>query len=151
MSYEELLKARIIEPVSVSNEEIADLLKVARRDIETATRLKNFDLDWAFAIAYNSILQLTLAWMNYLGFRPRGEAKHANTFTFLEEALPKERKSIVERLQKMRKKRNTTIYKKRGLISERDAHMVIDFATEYYKEIEATLPDRIVKLSQKED
>ncbi len=108
MSYDELLKTRIIEPVSVSNEEIADLLKVARRDIETATRLKNFDLDWAFAIAYNAILQLTLAWMNFLGFRPRGEAKHANTFTFLEETLSKERQPMVERLQKMRKKRNTT-------------------------------------------
>ena len=151
MSYDDLLKARIIEPVSISNEGIADLLRVSRRDIKTAIRLKDYDLDWAFAIAYNSILQLTNAWMNHLGFRPREEAKHVNTFKFLEETLPKERKPIVERLQRMRKKRNTTIYKKKGIITEKEALMVINFANQYYKEVEDILPDKIVKLSKRED
>ncbi|OIO88693.1 MAG: hypothetical protein AUK32_00905 [Candidatus Aquicultor secundus] len=152
MSYEELLKQRIIERTEVTQEEIADLLRVARRDINTAQRnLIDHDLDWAFAIAYNSILQLTLAWMNHLGFRPKGEAKHANTFTFLEEALPKERQPMIKRLQRMRQKRNATIYRKAGLVGEKEARDVIDFAGEYYKEIEAILPEYIVKLSYKED
>ncbi|MBS3909196.1 MAG: hypothetical protein KGZ93_06175 [Actinobacteria bacterium] len=151
MSYDELLKARIIEPVTVSDEEIADLLKVARRDINTAKNLINSDLDWAFAIAYNAILQLTLAWMNQLGYRPRGENKHVNTFIFLEHTVPKERQPMIRRLQKMRKKRNATVYRQKGLISEKEALTVIDFASEYAKEIESVLPAGIVSLSHKED
>lgn len=151
MSYEELLKSRIIEPVSISPEEIADLIKVAKRDIDTANKVLNVDLDWAFAIAYNSILQLTLAWMNSLGYRPRGEAKHVNTFRFLEETLPKERQPTIKRLQRMRRKRNATIYRQKGLVSVKEAHDVIDFANQYFKEIEAILPKEIVKLSKQED
>lgn len=151
MSYEELLKQRIIEPVKISTEEIADLLKLARRDIDTANKVLNFDLDWAFAIAYNSILQLTLAWMNSLGYRPRGEAKHVNTFKFLEETLPKEKQPTIKRLQKMRKKRNATIYRQKGLVSEKEALGVIKFANEYFKDIEMTLPNKIVELSKRED
>lgn len=151
MSYEELLKARIIEPVQISPEEIADLLKVAKRDIDTANKVINFDLDWAFAIAYNSILQLTLAWMNSLGYRPRGEAKHVNTFKFLEETLPEERQPMIKRLQRMRRKRNATIYRQRGIVSEKEALDVIAFANQYFKEIEAILPNEIVELSKKED
>lgn len=96
-------------------------------------------------------LQLTLAWMYHLGYRPRGEAKHVNTFRFLEEALPKEKQPMIKRLQKMRKKRNAAIYRQRGLVSEKEAHDVIDFAERYYKEIEGVLPDNIKRLSRKED
>ncbi|MCL5292488.1 MAG: HEPN domain-containing protein, partial [Actinobacteria bacterium] len=130
---------------------VADLLGVARRDIEVSKNMINTELDWAFAIAYNSILQLTLAWMYHLGYRPRGEAKHVNTFRFLEEALPKEKQPMIKRLQKMRKKRNAAIYRQRGLVSEKEAHDVIDFAERYYKEIEGVLPDNIKRLSRKED
>ncbi|PIW22876.1 MAG: hypothetical protein COW32_02250 [Candidatus Aquicultor secundus] len=70
---------------------------------------------------------------------------------FLEEALPKERQPMIKRLQRMRQKRNATIYRKAGLVGEKEARDVIDFAGEYYKEIEAILPEYIVKLSYKED
>jgi len=151
MSYDELLKARIIEPIEISAGEIAELLNVARRDIDTANKVLNVDLDWAFAIAYNSILQLTLAWMNSLGYRPRGEAKHVNTFKFLEETLPKEKQPTIKRLQKMRKKRNATIYRHKGLVTEKEALDVISFANQYFKEVKAILPKEIVKLSEQED
>ncbi|MDI6716523.1 MAG: hypothetical protein QME63_06220, partial [Actinomycetota bacterium] len=83
--------------------------------------------------------------------RPRGEAKHANTFRFLEETLSKERQPMIKRLQRMRRKRNATIYRQRGIISEKEAHDVIEFANRYFKEIEAILPNEIIKLSKKED
>lgn len=151
MSYEELLRKRIIEPVDVSCEETADLLRVARRDIKTAKNLIAMDLDWAFAIAYNAILQLTIAWMNSLGYRPRGEAKHMNTFVFLEETLPEEHQPMIKRLQRMRRKRNATVYRQRGLVSEKEALDVIEFAMQYYRDMERLLPEQIVSLSVDED
>ena len=151
MTYEDLLEQRIIEPVHIEDSEIAGLLRVARRDIKAAQGLITSSLDWAFAIAYNAILQLSIAYMNHLGYRPRGEAKHVNTFRFLERALPKEAQEMVDRLQKLRKKRNLTIYQQTGLVSEKEAHDVINFAEQYYKKIESMLPRNIVNLSRKED
>lgn len=146
MPFDDLLKARAIEPVEVQPEEIAGLLDVAKRDIGTAQNLASTDLDWAFAIAYNAILQLSIAYMNSLGFRPRGEGKHFNTFRFLERALPEER-PMVKRLQKLRKKRNLTIYEHVGLVTEKEAHDVIAFAARYYDEVKAKLPRDIVDVA----
>jgi plasmid maintenance system antidote protein VapI len=63
-NFEELVEKRIIEPYEVSREEIAYLLGVARRDLKTGKAVSKSNLDWAFAITYNSILQLSVAYMN---------------------------------------------------------------------------------------
>jgi uncharacterized protein (UPF0332 family) len=150
MSFEGLLRQRAIEHVTVTPREIAELLAVATRDMKTAESLTMTDLDWAFAIAYNAILQLSIAYMNSEGFRPRGEGKHYNTFRFMEEAFPED-SVMIRRLQKLRKKRNATIYETPGLVSEKEARDVIDFASRYYKEIESRLPRAITDLRHKED
>jgi len=142
MSFEELLRRRAIESVTTTPREIAELLAVARRDIKTSQAMLNTDLDWAFAIAYNGILQMSIAYMNHLGYRPRGEGHHYNTFRFMEEALPEDAQ-MIRRLQKLRRKRNTTIYEQPGLVSEQEALDVVQFASRYYSVIEAKLPSDI--------
>ena len=152
MSFDDLARQRVIEPIEVSNEEIAYLLQVARRDIDTANSLKKIgDLDWAFAIAYNAILQLSIAYMNFLGFRPRGEGKHLNTFRFMERVVTEKERPMVKRLQQLRRKRNITIYERPGQVSEKEANQVVEFASRYYKDTEDKLPKTIVKLSHKEE
>jgi hypothetical protein len=149
MSFEELLRKRAVERVTVTPREIGELLAVARRDIRTAENLVAIDLDWAFVVAYNSVLQLSIAYMAWLGFRPRGEGKHYNTFQFMEEALPDDR-PMIKRLQKFRRKRNMSIYEQPGLVSETEARDVVEFAVRYYKEIEAKLPGEIARIGDDE-
>jgi hypothetical protein len=150
MSFEELLRSRAIEPVKVTPREIAELLALSKRDVRTASAMLSTDLDWAFAIAYNGILQVSIAYMNSLGYRPRGEGKHFNTFQFMAQALPDEA-PMIRRLQKLRKKRNMTIYEQAGLVSEKEATDVIDFASRYYATIESKLPGEITSQVPKED
>lgn len=139
MSFEELLRKHAIEPVEVTPREIADLVALSRRDINAAEAMLNTDLDWAFAIAYNGILQMSIAYMNHLGYRPRGEGKHYNTFRFMEEALPEDAQ-MIRRLQKLRRKRNTTIYEQSGLVSATEAEDVVGFASRYHASVAAKLP-----------
>jgi hypothetical protein len=112
--------------------------------------MMNTDLDWAFAIAYNGILQMSIAYMNHLGYRPRGEGHHYNTFRFMEEALPEDAQ-MIRRLQKLRRKRNTTIYEQPGLVSEQEALDVVQFASRYFSVIEAKLPSEITGPVPKEE
>jgi len=88
--------------------------------------------------------------MNHLGYRPRGEGKHYNTFRFMEEALPDDA-PMIRRLQKLRRKRNATIYEQSGLVSEKEARDVIEFASRYYASIEAKLPREITGQVPEED
>lgn len=149
MTFEKLLEDRIIEPIEVSEDEIAYLLGVARRDIRTGAGLSDSSLDWAFAISYNAILQLSIAYMNHLGYRPRAGSKHVNTFKFMEQAVPKEEQQMIKRMQQLRRKRNLTIYERTGLVTEKEAREITEFAVRYYKDIEAKLPRSLVELSHK--
>jgi len=144
MSFEELLRKRAIEHVTVTPREIGELLAVAKRDIRASQAMVNTDLDWGFAIAYNAILQLSIAFMAQLGYRPRGEGKHYNTFRFMEEALPED-KTMIRRLQKLRRKRNVTLYEHPGAISEKEALDVIEFASRYYDGIKSKLPPEVIR------
>lgn len=90
MTFDDLLDSRAIERVTVTPEEAAELIRLARRDIATAQTLTGTDLDWAFAIAYNALLQSSVAYMASLGYRSRSRDKHFVTFRFIREALPDE-------------------------------------------------------------
>jgi len=150
MSFEELLRKRAVEPVTVTPREIAELLALSKRDIKASDAMIATNLDWAFAIAYNGILQMSIAYMNFLGYRPRGEGKHFNTFRFMEEALPEDAQ-MIRRLQKLRKKRNITLYEQSGLVSEKEALDVVQFAARYYEAIAAKLPVEITDQVPEED
>lgn len=150
MIYERLLKARMIERCEIASGEIAEHLRVARHDIQLANNVAGLDLDWAFSIAYNGILQSALALMYKEGFRPRGEAKHYNTFEFLSEALPDKYRRDIERVQKLRAKRNKAMYRSRGIVSEKEAKQIIAFANTFHGEIIALMPDDITKLVDEE-
>jgi len=58
---------------------------------------------------------------------------------------------MIRRLQKLRRKRNTTIYEQAGLVSEKEAKDVIEFASRYYTRIESRLPKSITGQAPKEE
>lgn len=149
MSLERLVKAGAIDQIESSDEEIADHLRKARHDLGVARNVADIDLDWAFAIAYSGILQAALALMYFKGYRPKGEAKHYNTFLFLQAALPKSHEAQIERLQNFRKKRNKAVYQKVHFVSDKEATDMIHFALKFIEEICMLLPTRIVDDSKK--
>ncbi len=149
MDFEALIRSRAIEPVDMGDREIAGLLMVSERDVRASASMVDTDLDWAFAIAYNGILQASIAYMGYVGYRPRGEGKHFNTFRFIEQALP-DHSATIRRLQRLRRKRNAAIYEQSGLVSEQEAHDVIEFAAKYCDLIESLMPSTITDLISRE-
>lgn len=151
MTFDSLLKERAIQRCEVADEEIAEHLRVARHDIDFAHSIAGQDLDWAFTIAYNGILQAALAFMYQKGFRPRGEAKHYNTFRFLADALPDEYQEDIERVQKLRTKRNRAVYQTRGAVSEQEANDILTFSLRFFDEILGLMPQQIVRMTKDEE
>ena len=145
MDFDELLDKGIIEPVAVDAAEIANLLRVARRDVATAESLLGTDYDWAFAVAYNAVLQSSIAYMAQCGFRPANRNKHYNTFRFMKQALA-DQPELASRLQRFRKKRNTTVYESVGAVGETEVRDIIAFAPLYVEMIQGRLSDEIKRL-----
>jgi uncharacterized protein (UPF0332 family) len=77
------------------------------RDIKSARTMMANDMDWAFAMAYNAILQATRALMFSKGFRPStGEGRHKLAVRFAEITLGEKFHKEIYIFDKMRNKRH---------------------------------------------
>jgi uncharacterized protein (UPF0332 family) len=135
MPYDRLIKAGRIKPYNAQPKEIQQLLQVARRDLITAQNNLDTAPDWAFSIAYNSILQASRALIFHEGYRPRGSEQHATVVEFVEEKLGPDHASQVHLFDQMRRKRHRVIYETVGLVSKSEAQQVIIFAGSFVEEI----------------
>jgi len=135
MPYDRLLKANRIKPHRVNQKEIKQLIQLAIRDLSTATRNLEDAPDWAYSIAYNSILQAGRALIFFDGYRPRGSEQHATVVEFVEERLGASYAPQVRLFDQMRRKRHRVIYEVAGLVSKKEAEQAIAFANEFVEKI----------------
>ena len=131
MTYQPLERAGLIEHCRIPKAEIKDLLALAQRDMSTARKLMNIDLDWALIVAYNAALQAGLTMMYAKGYRPKGPDRHKTVIRFLHATLDPSFKPKINRLDRIRKKRHQAVYRLAGAISEREARGTIEFAEQF--------------------
>lgn len=135
MPYDRLLKSNRIKPHRASKNQINQLLQLATRDLSTAIRNLEEAPDWAYSIAYNSILQAGRALMFSDGYRARGGEQHATVVEFVEERLGAPYEAQVRLFDQMRRKRHRVIYEAAGLVSKKEAEQAIAFAKEFVGKI----------------
>ncbi len=111
---------------------VEDSLNLAKRDVNVARSVLEENCDWAFSIAYNAMLQAVRALMFSKGYRPTGSNQHISVVRFAELFLRKEDVIILDR---MRRKRHTTIYDTAGTISEIEAENIVMRAEKLVQEI----------------
>jgi hypothetical protein len=63
MTYAELLNKGVLKRVKVSPSQVRERLGLAKREIKAAKIMMASDRDWAFSMAYISVLQATRALM----------------------------------------------------------------------------------------
>lgn len=135
MPYDKLLQQRRIRPYQARPQEVAQLLQLAARDLATAEKLLGEDVDWAFNIVYNAILQAMRALMLHEGFRPRGAEQHRTVVLFAQEALGPTHKRQVDLFDQMRRKRHRLVYEMTGLVSRQEVEQAFSFATEFVEDV----------------
>jgi uncharacterized protein (UPF0332 family) len=135
MPYERLLKQGRIKRYQARPREVERLLQVAVRDLATAQKVLPEDLDWAFNIIYNAVLQSARALMLHEGYRPRGAGQHRTVVQFCELALGPAFKRQTALFDQMRRKRHRLVYEVVGLVSRREAEQALAFAQAFVEEI----------------
>ncbi len=129
--YSELLDKGLIEPGHFSREQVVDLLKVAQRDLATSGEVLESAHEWAYAIAYNAMLQVGRAFMFQEGYRSRGEGHHLKVIKFLRAGLDPEFASTINVMDRMRRKRNRSMYDMVGAISNKEAGEAVETARNF--------------------
>ena len=136
MTLDELEREGYIKRLSVDKKKVEDAFNLAKRDIKVAKSVLREDVDWAFSIAYNAMLQAIRALMFSKGYRPSGRNQHISVVRFAELFFKREDVIVLDR---MRRKRHATIYDTAGTISIREAENAVERAEKLVHEIEKML------------
>ena len=134
MSLKRLLNQGRLTRHKTSRKEIANLIKLARRDIKDA-KLKGLSLDRKFACAYNAVLQLATILLYCKGYKPKGIGHHITVFEAMKEILGKDYYELADYFDSCRAKRNITDYDYAGGISEQETEELIKEAESLLKTI----------------
>ncbi|MDD1689251.1 MAG: HEPN domain-containing protein [Methanoregula sp.] len=133
---DDLERQGLIRKLPVDRKKVEDALVHARRDLATAGTIIANDQDWAYTIAYNAVLQAGRALMFSKGYRPDGANQHVAVVKFAELFLDPSDTIIFDR---MRRKRNSSVYETAGIITEREAEFALEQAEILVRKIEACI------------
>ncbi len=114
----DLERKGLVTRISVDRKRVKDLLRLAARDLRVARSLNRESPDWAYSIAYNSMLQSARALMFSRGYRPTGNTPHFAVIAFLRSTFSQQLGTLIGELDRMRKKRHISVYDTAGTISE---------------------------------
>jgi len=134
MSFAEWQKNGWVRPHQSSPQEVAALLAVIERDLETSDS-EGLNDDWRFAIAYNAALQSASLALKASGFDvPKGSGAHHRTIESLKLTLADD-DTTVELLQAFRAKRGGGIYESVGIASATEIKEVRNVAKLLYRRL----------------
>ncbi len=115
----------------------------SEKDLKTAKANLSIDEGIAYTVAYLAMLRTGRAFMLLKGFRPADGYQHKTVVEFMSQSLQGEYKSIVERFDRMRRKRNIFTYEIDITISRTEAENALDTATKFVNLIK----DKLKKVS----
>lgn len=123
MSYEGLLGEGRLQRIAHGADSVSRQMALAHRDLQAARRNLASDPDWAFAIAYNAVLQAGRALLTARGYRPIGSDQHVTAIECLRiEPLDA---GLARRAERMRRRRHRVVYETVGAVSGADAEAAI--------------------------
>lgn len=137
MMIEDLEREGLIKKLPVDKKKIEGAVEHATRDIITARIVLPADSGWAYTIAYNAVLQAGRALMFSKGYRPDGASQHISVVKFAELFLDPDDAVIFDR---MRRKRNSTVYDATGSVTGTEAEFAVREAETLVQTIIALLP-----------
>jgi uncharacterized protein (UPF0332 family) len=130
MSLKELLNQGRLRPHKTSKEEITNLLKLVKRDIEDA-KVSGLSSDRKFATAYNAVLQSATILLYCKGYRTSGMGHHFTVFEAMKEILGKDYLELADYFDSCRAQRNLTDYSYPGEVSFAEAEELIQAAEDF--------------------
>jgi uncharacterized protein (UPF0332 family) len=110
MPFEAYLKKGLLKRQRIDFRQIEKQIVRAKKDLDTARMLLAKDSEWAATIAYQAMLRTGRALLFSSGYLPADGGQHRTVVELTHQLLGKNYAVLVERFEKMRRKRNTFFY-----------------------------------------
>lgn len=128
---EEYLSKELLKKQRPDFDAVEKLVVRSAKDLKTAKANLSIDEGIAYTVAYLAMLRAGRALMLLKGFRPVDRYQHKTVVEFISQCLGGEYRSITERFDRMRRKRNIFTYEIDITISRTEAEGAFDTAVKF--------------------
>lgn len=136
---EEYLSKGLLKEQKPSFPAVEKLINRSLKDLKAAKANLSIDEGIAYTVAYLAMLHAGRAFMLLKGFRPDDGYQHKTVVEFMAHVLGGECKAIIERFDRMRRKRNIFTYEVDGVISKTEADGAFETAVKFVELIKETI------------
>ena len=136
MPFEAYLKKGLLKAQSVNFKQIEKQIIRAEKDLKTAAKVLNDDPEWGATIAYHAMLRVGRALLFSKGFLPSDGAQHKTVVELTHELLGKDYSLLVNKFEKMRRRRNVFFYESDPFGTETEAENALKTASDLIRIIE---------------
>ena len=141
MTLKQWLENKWLSEHRTSPDEIKRLLKVIEQDIRDS-QTAGISADWKLAIAYNAILQCSVAALAVSGYRPvKGTGHHHYAIESMRMTLGIS-EDDVRTIGAFRKKRNIADYEMAGAVSSGEAQEIAELAKQIFDRLKSWLAEK---------
>ncbi len=132
-----------LKPHKVDWAQIERFLQGAEKKLASAQKILSFDEEACLEQAYEAMLKASLGFMFSHGFRARSQpAHHIAIIDFVRARIDKKHAGLIAVFDRLRRKRNLSLYDDTGFISHHDAEQALETACDYMDVIRADIARR---------
>lgn len=110
MPFEAYLKKGLLKQQRINFKQIEKQIIRAKKDLETAQGILDNDPEWGATIAYHAMLRAGRALLFSKGYLPADGGQHKTVVELTHELLGKGYSLLVEKFEKLRRRRNVFFY-----------------------------------------
>ena len=121
-----------LKPQKIDAVQIGQYLASAEKKLAAAEKLLGIDEEAAYQIAYEAMLKASLGFLLSFGVRPRSQpGHHIVVIEFAGQKLGSAYKGLADVFDRMRRKRNQSLYEAAAIISKQEATQALAAAKEW--------------------
>jgi uncharacterized protein (UPF0332 family) len=143
MSFEkfagEYISKGLLQKQKPDHKAVEKLVIRSIKDLKTAKANLSIDEGIAYTVAYLAMLRSGRAYMLLKGFRPANGYQHKTVVEFMGQSLGSEYRQIIDRFDRMRRKRNIFTYEIDIFISRTEADGALSAAVDFVELIKERL------------
>ena len=130
---ENLAVKGLLKKEEIGQDQIKALIINAKRNLSAARKNLDIDEETAYTMAYSAMLKVARALIFIQGFRPDDGQQHKTTIDVAGKILGPDFNNLINRFDKMRRKRNEFTYDPLLPLSKTEAENAFKTAEEFFK------------------
>ena len=131
----QLVEKSFLRPEKIGLDQINALLVTAHQNLIAAKKNLAIDEETCYTMAYKSMLKIARALLFLQGFRPIDGQQHKTTIEVAGKILSENFNNLINRFDKMRRKRNQFTYDPLIPLSQKEVNDALKTAEMFYKKV----------------